>query len=432
MLKNCVNFVIYQISLLRKTGPKVLPQKIKKLQIAVLISPFYVLLYIVLFHFILITRLIKPWIIVRVERLNSVSFGHFSANTELYLCEQKAGVNQDKKNIDLFYLDEFVCNKQLVNIWKRYLTILPRWIMRPADQINKLIYDSKSHQINATVNHDRDIYGLIDKYKATIKFTDEEKKVGLAQLQAMGVPPNAAFVCLAVRDSAYKEGENFNYHSYRDDDIGNFLFSAEALTKMGYYVVRMGAKVEYKMISDNTKIIDYSCNGMRSEFMDIYLGAKCSFAISSNSGWDSIPKIFRRPIVYVNAAPVGYLSTSSSKHLLLCKRHLSKASSNQLTLREILSSGIGYYLRAEHYKNAEIELISNTPEEIHDVVMEMVERIRGTWLESARDTELQERFQNIFSAHSENLVKDQSKPMHGEIRARHGAKFLRDNPSWLD
>jgi hypothetical protein len=64
--------------------------------------------------------------------------------------------------------------------------------------------------------------------------------------------------------------------------------------------------------------------------------------------------------------------------------------------------------------------------------MEMVERIRGTWLESARDTELQERFQNIFSAHSENLVKDQSKPMHGEIRARHGAKFLRDNPSWLD
>jgi hypothetical protein len=69
-----------------------------------------------------------------------------------------------------------------------------------------------------------------------------------------------------------------------------------------------------------------------------------------------------------------------------------------------------------------IELVENSPEEILDVVIEMDERLKGTWENSEEDEELQRRFWNIFK------VNDLSKV----IRARIGTKFLRQNKELLN
>lgn len=71
----------------------------------------------------------------------------------------------------------------------------------------------------------------------------------------------------------------------------------------------MGSAVSKVFKVDNPKIIDYATNGMRSDFMDIYLAAKCLFCISTGLGFDAVPTVFRRPVVYVNHTPVGYLHT---------------------------------------------------------------------------------------------------------------------------
>ena len=136
--------------------------------------------------------------------------------------------------------------------------------------------------------------------------------------------PVAQFVCLIVRDSAYLDSQipnDWNYHNYRDSDIQNYVLAAEALAERGYFVIRMGAKVHAAMNSAHPKVIDYATNGMRSDFMDIYLGAKCHFAISTGSGWDSIPEIQRRPVVFVNYVPVGYLSTFRNLTISIVKHH---------------------------------------------------------------------------------------------------------------
>ena len=54
---------------------------------------------------------------------------------------------------------------------------------------------------------------------------------------------------------------------------------------------------------------------------------------------DAIPMIFRRPTVYVNMAPIGYLATWSSKNLLLIQHHFSKISNCELSLQEIIDEG---------------------------------------------------------------------------------------------
>ena len=99
-----------------------------------------------------------------------------------------------------------------------------------------------------------------------------------------------------------------------------------------------------------------------------------------------------------------------------------------MTFREIFDSGTGQYLSSELFAAMGIELIENTPEEITALAIEMDERLNGTWQTTEEDEELQHSFWEIFPT---DAVNDQGRPMHGTIRARIGAHFLRNNRDLL-
>ena len=80
--------------------------------------------------------------------------------------------------------------------------------------------------------------------------------------------------------------------------------------------------------------------------MDIYLGAKCSFCLSTGYGFDSIPYIFKRPIA-IMSLPVGDLRSHSEKFLLLTKHHILKKEKRKLSLSEIFSHGVAYAMKTE-------------------------------------------------------------------------------------
>jgi putative glycosyltransferase (TIGR04372 family) len=221
---------------------------------------------------------------------------------------------------------------------------------------------------------------------------------------------------------------NWNYHSYRDGDIDKYVLAAEELARRGYYVFRTGVKVLKPLKSSDPKIIDYANSGMRTDLMDIYLGANCSFCISTWTGFDGIPFVFQRPIAYV-MVPLGYLITNSENKLLLTKHHKYKKNNKKLTLSEIFSSNVATDLETKIYEINNIELEENTPEEIKDLVIEMDERLNGSWNETEEDLLLQKKFWSIFE---ENINKLKlKKPLHGKIKARFGSKFLRDNKDWI-
>ena len=60
-----------------------------------------------------------------------------------------------------------------------------------------------------------------------------------------------------------------------------------------------------------------------SDFMDVYLGAKCSFCISTSLGFDQIPYLFKRPRAILSL-PVGDFQTYSDKNLVMTKKHILK------------------------------------------------------------------------------------------------------------
>ena len=422
-----LKYINKQIRQIQIGGVKVLKRKIILFKNELTILPFYVVGLVI----IIIIRIINPLALIRIGRINCARIGHFTANVEMYLCEQDAGINIPKqKYIDLFYLeDKFICNQQLLLMWQRVLRIWPTWILRPLFTLNRIIPGGKLHEIGDNSQHDRDIFNLLDKYQPHLQFTIEEEIRGEKFLRELGIPINTKFICLNVRDSAYLSGPEWSYHNYRDCNIQNFVLVAEALAERGYYVIRMGAKVHESIKSANPKVINYATNGMRSDFADIFLGAKCFFCISTGTGWDAIPENFRRPVVFVNLVPLIDIHTYSDKLLTITKRHVWKGSQKELSIREIFFHGVGFSGYSSEFEDKGVNLIENTPLEILEVVMEMEKRLNENWQIEPEDKELQDSFWDIFPADYVNPYNDM--PYHGEIRARFGAAFLRKNKSWL-
>jgi len=371
----------------------------------------------------IVVRILSPWVIIRMDVLVSDRIGHFAANTELYLCEKDFECNLPvKKNIkyyDIWYQNWPISNKQLAKMWNRKLHIWPSLFMYSADNISRKLPGSEKFIIPPNANLDRDVHNLLDKSSAHLEFTEDEELLGKKGMGDMGIPQGCEFVCLNVRDSSYLDKampwKRWDYHDYRDADINNYVSAAEALTERGYYVVRMGAFTKNQLKTNNPRVIDYATNGMRSDFMDIYLGAKCRFCISTSTGFDAIPVIFRRPVLYTDFTHAELFNSFTSKSMTYFKHHYLEAEGRNMKISEIINSGVGRYYYTSLYKDHGIRLIGNSPEEIKDASLEMDDRISGVFNHDA-DT-LQNDMVKLFSASK----------LHGEIRSRIATRCLLDD-----
>tara|TARA_B100001964_G_scaffold53212_1_gene60298 strand:- start:278 stop:1603 length:1326 start_codon:yes stop_codon:yes gene_type:complete len=431
------------IQQIKKGGIIVIIKKLRFLIFLILQIP----IYLISIPLIILIRLIRPWFLIRWAALLSNRIGHFSVNTELYCCERDAGINlPSQKYLDIFYIKKLVCNKQLEKMWRRSsLIILPFWLLNPLSNINRFINifipGGNYHRVGNPVenichNSYLDVHNLCEKFQPHIGFTEEEEFEGKRILAEFGVPKGAKFVCLIARDSAYLDRQNeynlrdWSYHNHRDVDIDKYILSAEELAKRGYYIFRMGAKVNKPLISSNPKIIDYATSGMRTEFMDIYLGAKCDFCLSSGTGFDGIPYIFRKPVAYTNLVEFGCMISHHKNNLIITKSFINKKNKKKLSIADIFSSNFEQNLTADKLELNDIELKENSPEEIRDLVIEMDERLNGNWNETKEDLLLQEKFWMIWK---ENIKRLNLKiPMYGKIKSRFGSKYLRENQYLFD
>ncbi len=375
--------------------------------------------------FIILVRLLRPWLILRFGPFIGDRIGHFAGNIEIYLCERDAGLNvPHKRFLDILYFNTSVCNNQLRKMWERIIHISPI-DLSVFDRLNRRFSGGKIHSI-LMPNLDRDIYGFLAKTQPHLFFTHDEEQRGKAGLSALNIPENALFICFHARDSAYMKtispDVDFNYHNYRDSNINNYLLAAEELTQRGKFAIRMGAVVAEEIKCKNPKIIDYASNGARTDFMDVYLGSKCRFFISSGTGIDAIPMVFRRPSAFVNFVPLEYGRFWQPEHLFIPKKHWLCNERRFMTFHEILDSGAGRFLDGKLFKQRGIELIENTSEEIRDLVVEMDMRLDKTWQSNQEDEELQRRFWLLFS----------QSDINGVFNARIGAAFLRQHKNLLE
>lgn len=382
----------------------------------------------------ILARLIQPLLSVKFGILRSDRLGHFCVNTELYLLEKESSALTKRTEIHLVSFDLKIANKELKKLWQSRVTLVPRSLIYSTVLLNSVLPDGDKYMAKSTAQ-DRDVHNLLDQTESTLVLDDEFLRKGETILAELGVPSGAKFVCLVIRDSAYLQSvfpdQDFSYHDYRDSDPSTYLGACEWLASLGIYTLRMGATVGTKFSHDSELIIDYANSSIRSDFMDIYLGANCLFCISQGTGFDGIPMIFRRPIAYANIAPIFYFNTPLSKSIGIFKYHRDKKTGECLSLEEILYRGLGECMTSDCFTAKNIQLEDNTSEDITELVKEMWIRLNSTETEFFSTLENdQKKFRNIFNEY--RRFSCDSVRIHGELKARVATSYLKNNRYFLN
>jgi putative glycosyltransferase (TIGR04372 family) len=239
---------------------------------------------------------------------------------------------------------------------------------------------------------------------AYFTFTPEEENRGKNNLIEMGLTSNDWFVSFHARDSAYlaeptnSQGLDYSYHDFRDSHIENCYKGMETVVNRGGFALRSGSRVIQPLPKNrNNKIIDYA-DEYSSDFMDIYVNAKCKFFIGNTSGLVHIPKAFGVP--YAMANLISYLHMSPQPNSLFIPKLIRDTKSGKLIpFTEIKKLGLfdfetGAY-RTEFYKNNGLELVENTADEIADLVEDMFDLTGGHKINSTLK-EQQRLFKDIY------------------------------------
>jgi len=347
-----------------------------------------------------------------------------------------------KKIIAIFYSDRRETSAYATKFWRQnVLTVWGHWgwllheiygrcippVSIPSSQESRLI----------------DFEGLLQDSRLQIpKFTRSDLNRGKTFIDS--ICAGGKFVCLNVRDSGYYESpvwqkSNADYHYYRDSDIATYGATAETLAEMGYTVFRMGAVVKEPLVSKHPRVIDYATNGMRTEFLDIFLGAHCTFCISTGAGWDSVPTVFRRPIMFVNALPTFAPSMLVLKSLIYPKSLVEIENQYELSLTDIAEKKLAttdhHMIYRDEFgepftdlRNAGVLIRDLSSEELVEAVTEMAQRVEGTFVETPEQKEMQAKLKHILSTHP----KLQPTPNYYPIRSEFASCFLSRYPNFLD
>ena len=377
-------------------------------------------------------RVAFPFRNYKFGRLPSHEIGHYASNVEIHLCEKEAKIHGDsKKTVDIWYRnpDHGVANNQLDMMWSRVIKISDSPITRYADAISRRLPGGSKFSIS---HHDRDAYGLYGKMQPHIQFSKSESQQGVDFLNSVRVVAGQKFVCIAVRDSSYKRDQFANRDiakdDYRNNNISNFCHVAERLVSDGYLVFRMGAKVERPFEVDMPGVFDYASNGMRTDFLDIFLSANCEIFISTVLGIDSIPEIFRVPRVLTNYIPIANFGKYGPQDLIIPKQYWIENESRFMSFSEIVASkdALGSCTSSYEYQRAGLKLIENTPQEITLATQELLARKNGTWQTTDEAVLLQQKFWSLYDQLSPPGIKSRISDHKPLI----GTEFLRANPHW--
>jgi putative glycosyltransferase (TIGR04372 family) len=295
---------------------------------------------------LLVAKLVQPVVRFQLCIVGFHRYGHLALEPEIFLAEKEiANENRQAKKrvISIWSLGPTSkqSNRFLAKKWKKELLACPSWLVgslcRAGSIFSFLKLDQEKLSITGSMN------GL-DKTDSHMSLSAEEMEEGLRRLVEIGISPDKPYVCLIVRDGGHYQSkgddESLGYELI-NFDINHFASAATELIANGYQVVRMGSGSERPFTKAPAGVIDYALSDKRSEFLDVYLAATCTFAISTQTGPDAVCMLFRRPVLYVEVTRFSQFFFGSKFATWSPVRLLQNG--KVLNLSEIVKSEIAWF-----------------------------------------------------------------------------------------
>jgi len=369
---------------------------------------------------------IEPFKRIRVGVIPTARIGHLTIEPELFLRRKKKGAAPfNQSNVETFFVTSRavhkyeIANKQLLKMFKRNLRIFEsyfasgvffsiEWLLRKTRFVFGLPHDE---------NFDSD--DILQNSDTTLILTKEEEEKGNEFLRQIGFDVEKDwFACIFARDSVYldKNFLNFDwsYHNWRDADIDTFIPAAEHIINNGGYAFRVGSCVEKKMAFQHERFIDYAVR-YRSDFLDIFLVAKCKFFLGTTSGICDVATAMNKPRIVTNCVPLGYV-VQGKDCIYIPKKIKNKSTGEYLSMSEALQKGMDSQFEGNIFLGDEYEYQNNTSQEILEVTKEMMARLNGAFQIKEEDKRLMEKYYDLFKP----------KNMSYKIKNPPGLHFIRN------
>ena len=289
---------------------------------------------------------------------------------EIYICERKEGF---KKFSVIWFMEKTIANEFIKKKWSQKLFILPRHILEPIYilfrshkifDIFLVDYSKEPKEVKRTLYENTvkriDDKNVLLKHKPSIDFNFEEKKLGNDYLKKIGLQ-NKAFFTFASRSSQFK---NEKILTARNSNIYNKIPALKFMISKGYNAIRMGKNETKKIIFNDPNIIDYAISNDRSDFLDIYLISKCEFMISSNSGINELPVLFRKPRLIVDYYDIPALEFHPLKLMIIPKKFKNLNTGNLINFEEAFKKRLNYIHINSKVNELGYDIIDNNELEI--------------------------------------------------------------------
>ena len=183
-------------------------------------------------------------------------------------------------------------------------------------------------------------------------------------LEKMGLPKDAWYVCLHVRESGFRDDRG--RREYRNANISNYIPAIKKIVSEGGWVVRLG---------DNTmtplpkiqNVIDYPFYDFKSDLTDLCLIKHCNFYIGCQSGVFDVAKLLNKPTLLINMYNWTFGGPLHTKDRGILKHIFSKKNKSYLSIKELFSGGyetqnmngeVTDYIFVENSKNEILEAVS--------------------------------------------------------------------------
>ncbi len=303
-----------------------------------------------------------------------------------------------------------VANPVMLSYWKKYITVInDDFAIETLKPFKN--YLQEDFAFTAIIN-DNPIYIEHAKYvvqkewekegrKPLFELTTEDKNFGWDQLAKVGISRDTWFVSLHVRDAGYKLGShlaNDEYDSYRNADIDNYKLAIQSIVSAGGFVIRVGDP-KMKKIPPMEGVFDYAYSDIRSNRMDIFLFSQCRFFVGVSSGPILNPILFGVPTIMTNFMPIS--GRPHANNCLFIPKHLWLKNENRYaSFEEILSTDLGRIFTSHGYEKKGVKIVENSPEELNDVVTEMLERLSDNVSYSWEDEKMQEKLNELYRKYS--------------------------------
>lgn len=327
---------------------------------------------------------------------NPGRIGHMAAEIDCFLKERALGLIP-RENAILFINSDKAANRALLDIFRQYIpvwsapflvkllselvkfTALRQPLGRPVVGLGE---SARYHEIN----------WLWGDRPPAVALTPEIERDGRACLARLGVPDGGWFVCAHAREGGYSPRDEHD-HAHRNASIGTYGGAFDAVREAGGWVVRVGDPT-MTPLEPGDRIIDYATSPHKSDWMDLWLMARCRFMVGTSSGLAMLATMFGRPCALANMIPVGAAFGMGLQDISIPKRMIRNG--DEIPLPQAFAEDLDTIRYAGVFEEKGVSLVENTGDEIRALVREMLSRLEGTFEETTDDRDLQRRYKALM------------------------------------